>query len=618
MMDKRKTQKHEKGLELLAALGEIMLPRGFRIIDSGPDKSPGLAPDLEGAAGGPIYRVDIGDRVIRELARRAIKAGIGAEIIPRRAISFHVESNGKESAKFEPITPPKDPATPAFMDMATWYNTFKKAGIFETLKFTQADIIAGLWGYLSGEDNAFLFQCVKEWHWPGSYFGLTIQENPETFALPSLPVMFTLLALFAGKPDRIPRANFITYEKDRERLTENDQKEADAILSALMGKRVEDRTETGEPIFKQNYIVSDNVKLEATGRFDLGLFRDDLAEQERELSLYLKRTFGPEGLRHFLALIIGLDENFRKGFFEWNINDHIKRLGIQKKKSRTYDKEARITATNIMKIFTNLFLTAQKKDGDREVLAGLRLFSIDGYNIETLKDEIVNEALLIRAADFWYKKAFANEKDGQKYTKLLKKIAKVNHREHPYVLKLAPLLAVFWRMDKDNKRGLSVESLMDWCDLDYTGHKRTDNLRALEGQLDYMIEHGYLGDWENTGENKYPSQCKTPFNCTLTLHAPEWFSGEMKSIRDRREALRLPAAGRPVSITPETIQDLKREFGISNKKLANHLGVTPQLIGAILTGRRRITAGLAAKLLNSDKFGEYLKAGPADSRGPGG
>ena len=90
MMDKRKTQKHEKGLELLAALGEIMLPRGFRIIDSGPDKSPGLAPDLEGAAGGPIYRVDIGDRVIRELARRAIKAGIGAEIIPPQAIHFHI------------------------------------------------------------------------------------------------------------------------------------------------------------------------------------------------------------------------------------------------------------------------------------------------------------------------------------------------------------------------------------------------------------------------------------------------------------------------------------------------------------------------------------------------
>ena len=613
-MKKDPIQEHEKDLELLTELGRVMLPRGFRVIDFGPDKLPGLSPDLEGAAGGPLYIILIADPVIKELARRAIRAGIGGEIIPPRSINFKIDSTGAETVELIPQD--HGTAYPAFYDMHIWYNTLSRSGTFAALGYSRADTINGLWQCLNGK-NDFLFKCVKYWHWPEANLEIRPADQ-ETFALPSLPVMFTLLALFAGKPDRIPRANFITYEKDRERLTENDQKEADAILSALMGERVEDRTETGEPIFKQNYIVSDNVKLEATGRFDLGLFRDDLAEQERELSLYLKRTFGPEGLRHFLALIIGLDENFRKGFFEWNINDHIKRLGIQKKKSRTYDKEARITATNIMKIFTNLFLTAQRKDGDREVLAGLRLFSIDGYNIETLKDEIVNQTLLIRAADFWYKKAFANEKDGMRYTKLLKKIAKVNHREHPYVLKLVPLLAVFWRMDKDNKRGLSVESLMDWCDLDYAGYKRTDNLKALEGQLDYMIEHGYLGDWENTGDNKYPSQCKTPFNCTLTFHAPEWFSGEMESIRGRREALRLPAGGGPVTITPATIEALKKEFGISNKRLANHLGVTPQLIGAILTGKRRITPALMAKLLNSDKFGEYLKTRPADSRGPGG
>lgn len=616
-MKKDTNQEHQKNLELLAELGRVMLPRGFNVIDFGPDKLPGLSSVLEGSAGGPLYIIDIGDRIIKELARRAIKAGIGSEIIPPRSITFHIESDGSESIKFEPTkSEKKGNSYPAFMDTFIWYNTLKKAGIFETLGYNEPDIIAGLWEYLSGEDNTFFFHCVKEWHWPGSVS--TIQESPETFALPSLPVMFTLLALFAGKPDRIPRANFITYEKDRARLKEDDKNEADAILNALMGKPVEDVTDTGEPIYIKNYIVSDNLKVEATGRFDLGLFRDDLAEQERNLSLYIKRTFGPEGLRHFLALIIGLDENFRKGYFQWNINDHLRRFGIEKKKSRTYDKEARITATSIIKIFTNLFLTAQRKDGDREVLAGLRLFSIDGYTVETLKDEIVNGTLLIRAADFWYKKAFTKEKDGMQYTKLLKKIAKVNHREHPYVLKLAPLLAVFWRMEPENKRGLSVASLMDWCDLDYTGHKRTDNLRALEAQLDYMIKHGYLGDWENTGENKYPSQCQNPFNCVLTLHAPEWFSGELKAIRDRRGNFKLPAGSPPVMITPETIQDLKKEFGISNKKLANHLGVTPQLIGAILTGKRRITAAMTAKLLNSEKFGEYLKTRPADSRGPGG
>lgn len=614
-MTDTENQEHEKDLGLLEELGRVILPGKIIIIDNGPKAYPAIMRNNgEGKAPGPQYVIMIQDPVIKELAKRTAKTGIGGEIIPPRAISIHVESDGSEKITF--VSQDKGEARPAFMDAHIWYNTFKRANTFEALGYTRAEIISGLWQYISGESNDFYFKCVKEWHWPGSVSIPPAKQ--ETFAFPSLPVMFTLLAMFAGKPDRIPRANFITYEKDRGRLTERDKVEADAILNALMGKPVKDCTETGEPIFLNNYIISDNIKIEASGRFDLGFFRDDLAEQEKNLSLYLKRTFGPEGLRHFLALVIGLDENFRKGCFEWNVNEHLKRLGVEKKKSRAYDKEARITATSIIKIFTNLFLTAQRKDGDREIFAGRKLFSIDGYNIETLKDEIVNGTLLIRAADFWYKQAFTSEKDGQKYTKLLKKIAKVNHREHPYVLKLAPLFAVFWRMDKENKRGLSVESLMDWCDLDYKGHKRTENLKALEAQLDYMVEHGYLGDWKNTGENKYPSQCKAPFDCNLTLHAPDWFSGEMKSLRARREAYQLPAADRPDTITPETIAALKSEFGISNKKLANHLGVTPQLIGAILTGKRRITAGLTAKLLNSVKFGEYLKSRAAASEEPRG
>jgi len=180
MMDKRKIKKHEKGLELLTALGEIMLPRGFRIIDSGPDKSPGLAPDLEGAAGGPIYRVDIGDRVIRELARRAIKAGIGAEIIPPQAIHFHIESDGTESVKMEPSGKEDAKPRPAFMDMLLWYETFKLAGTFKTLGYTRVEIINGLWEYLSGANNEFYFKCIKAWSWPESFIQV-MKTRPATY-----------------------------------------------------------------------------------------------------------------------------------------------------------------------------------------------------------------------------------------------------------------------------------------------------------------------------------------------------------------------------------------------------------------------------------------------------
>lgn len=180
MMDKRKTQGHKKGLELLAELGRVMLPGGFSVIDFGLDNLPGLAPDLEGAAGGPLYHINIGDRVIRELARRAIKAGIGAEIIPPRSINFHIESNGTESVKMEPSKQGDTKPRPAFMDTHIWYNTFKMAGTFKTLGYTRAEIINGLWGYLSGENNEFFFKCVKAWNWPESFIQV-MKTRPATY-----------------------------------------------------------------------------------------------------------------------------------------------------------------------------------------------------------------------------------------------------------------------------------------------------------------------------------------------------------------------------------------------------------------------------------------------------
>ena len=357
--------------------------------------------------------------------------------------------------------------------------------------------------YLNGELPA---------NWPEQLVWRTLPEQwrgkidpGEIFAFPALPVMFIFMPMFAGKPDRIPRRIFTT---DYKNLIGNDKEQAEYILDSLTGEIRQDIGENGQVIDTQYYIVSDNPKIEAFAYLDQTLFQNDLGEKERALGRYIKKAFGPEGLRHFLALIIGLDENYRQGYFEWSINDHLKRLGIKKDKSRKYEKEAREIATNIVKVFCSFMITAQQKRGKQEKITGKKLFNIDGYKIELFDKKIIDGSLTIRATDFWYKQAFLGmgQKDGPKYTKLLKKIATVRHSRHPYVIYLAPLLAISWRMSPERK--WSVKNLMEQCELDYKGRKRTEHLKELESQFDYMIKHGYLGDWENSGENKYPSKCQ--------------------------------------------------------------------------------------------------------------
>lgn len=119
------------------------------------------------------------------------------------------------------------------------------------------------------------------------------------------------------------------------------------------------------------------------------------------------------------------------------------------------------------------------------------------------------------------------------FTKLLKKIAQENHRNHPLTIYLAPLLAIFWRMKPEQK--LSVKSLMDWCNLDIRDHNRIYNLRDLEAELNYMKKAGYLGEWINDGESPLPSDCKDPFKCVLTLIPPDWLKEELKQIEEKKK-----------------------------------------------------------------------------------
>ena len=418
-------------------------------------------------------------------------------------------------------------------------------------------------------------------------------SNKDTFALPSHALMFTLLAMFAGKPDMIPRR---LLSKPHSEWTAIEQKEAEEFLSTIL--KVEKNTSylNGRESVEEKYIavVSDNPKVEAEAEIDISLFNADIRFREISLALYIKRTFGAEGLRHLLGLLIGLEENFRKGHFIWSVNEHLERLGHRRKSNGTFDYDLKKTASEIIRVFQSLFITARKKEGKKEVIQGERLFSIDGFRQEIFDKVVIDEKIKLRATDFWYKNAF-EPKDGHtaKYTKLLKKIAQENHRQHPLTIYLTPLLAIFWRMNPQQK--ISIQSLMDWCDLDPSGRYKMRDLRSLESELNYMKEHGYLGDWSHTGEKILPSECIDPFNCSLTLTPPDWLDEELKLIQSNREIPAIENKENKVA----TIEELKEIFKASKltvRQFGNHLGITGPMVSLLLNQKRHITKEVSEKL----------------------
>lgn len=418
-------------------------------------------------------------------------------------------------------------------------------------------------------------------------------SNKETFALPSHALMFTLLAMFAGKPDMIPRRLLC---KPHSEWTAIEHKEAEEFLSSILKVEKNVLYLEGKESIKEKYIavISDNPKVEAEAEIDISLFNADIRFREMSLALYIKRTFGAEGLRHLLGLLIGLEENFRKGYFIWSVNEHLERLGHHRKANGSFDYKLKKTASEIIRVFQSLFITARKKEGKKEVIQGERLFSIEGFRQEIFNKVVIDEKIKLRATDFWYKHAF-EPKEGHtaKYTKLLKKIAQENHRQHPLTIYLTPLLAIFWRMNPQQK--ISIQSLMDWCDLDATGRYKMRDLRCLESELNYMKERGYLGCWSHTGEKLLPSDCVEPFNCSLTLIPPEWLDGELQAIQANREIPALENKKSKVA-TIEEFREIFKASKLTVRQFGNQLGITGPMVSLLLNQKRHITKEVSAKL----------------------
>ncbi len=417
-------------------------------------------------------------------------------------------------------------------------------------------------------------------------------KGKKTFAIPSHDIMLSLICIFSGKPARLPK--WLLDKPAALRTPEEKQLAQEFVNSIIQQDTQVSYGPDGKPIEETSYysIVADNPKVKAWTGIEGTLFENDLITKGEALAAAIKRTYGPEGLRHLLAFLIGLEEADRSGTLFWRVNEHLDRLGKrQNKQKRAYEPEDRQRALEILKIFTSMVLTTESKNGKWERLQAMRLFSIDGFEVEKLDQQVINETIVLRATDIWYRNAITPPNGrAPMFTQLLKKIAQENHKNHPLTIFMAPLLAIMWRInvDKDGWR-LSVENLMKWCDLETKGPNVSHNYKDMLTELDYMKEAGYLGAWdlEPREGGKYQA--------ILTLAPPDWLKETNKAIASKR-ALSLPEGQQQKPLTQEEFTEIFKASGLNQKQFGNTIGKSQQTVGFILTGARKPSREVSSKV----------------------
>lgn len=491
---------------------------------------------------------------------------------------------------------------------------FSLPSITQLLTFNQDkknEIMNILFGGMFAAIETELEKLDKQEKYPERDFTTLLIDN-ETFAMPSNPLMFTLLAMFVGRPERIPRK---LLEKPYNERTPEEKEVADQYINSVFDKQTSvSYDKEGKPITENKVIavIADNPKVEAKAEIGTALFGDDLSFREESLAIYIKRTFGAEGLRHLLGILIGLDDAGRTGEYVWSVNEHLSRLGYKKMKVGAYAYELKQTALEIIKIFTSLFITATNKNkkGTGEI-TGKRLFYIEGFEREYKENWVVDEKLTIKASDYWYKNSFESSGGSKQFTKLLREIARENHKDHALTIYLAPLLAVFWRINPDVIK-LSFKSVLEWCNIDFKNDpQKRRTLKNIESELEYMKHKGYLGNWENKTTNAPLSESDDPLNCILAFYPPDWLKEELKLIGSKKQMYldkklnNKEKAKENKPLTKEEFKAILENSGLSNRQFANRINVSPALITRYVNGERVITKEVSKRIrdafLSDDK-----------------
>jgi len=393
---------------------------------------------------------------------------------------------------------------------------------------------------------------------------LRIEAFPQerTFAIPSHEDITPLFGLFFGK--KTLREKSLPFDEKRDsHLDENG-------IEVVQTRRTA--------------IITDNARIKAEARIENWLFSGNIVEEEKALAGYIDKTFGPEGFRHLLGLMIGLEEAGRSGAYEFDVNEHLERLGYRKK-NRSFDPRDKDNARRLMFILGTLALAVEDKRRDREIIRADKFFNIEGIKIEKKGGWIIDEKITITATD-WYKRSFMTGEGGQQFSKLLRDIAQESHRDHKITLALAPLFAIDWRRTRSREIKKTIRTLFEILDIPID-RKLKERTRKLEAELDYMKARNYLGDW-TTGSGTLPSEGaidKDVLEEVITFTPPEWLRDEFSKIRSGRDTPRISEGVGIPRMTKEEFLGILKRSRLNQRDFAEKIGKSPALVSQIKKGK---------------------------------
>ena len=414
-----------------------------------------------------------------------------------------------------------------------------------------------------------------------------------TFALPSVaPLMLTFVAMFSGRT-RLPRLALRKDQSDRSRA-ENEV--IHNLIQTTFSQSTDFIRDSGGlliPNSQPKLILSDTPKVFAIGNLN---DRSHLSNEE-SLAETVHKTFGAEGLRHFLALVVFLEENSRTGYFQWNVNHILRELGYERDPSGAFNLELKRKATDILFLLTNLVIVAQRKDGRREEVKFQKLFHVDSRHLIKYSNGIITDTITIQASPYWYQDAFFQDKKnrkGKQYTKLLRKIITENHWKHSITIYLTTLLSIFWRISRGKPRTLSTKHLADWCNIDLNGTNKRYHWDRLMAEFAYMKEHEYLGDFKvrrlRSSDSILPGDL-------IDFYPPAWLHEEFEKIRNKQEEIIIAwDQAKAFEMTLEEFRGIVQDLGLSNRELAAKLEISHTMVNMILAGKRRVTVSIAHRL----------------------
>ena len=359
--------------------------------------------------------------------------------------------------------------------------------------------------------------------------------------------------------------------------------------STLFEEEIEYRSDGRGGLAKETVrtaIISDSPVVRAKVHLEGTLFSGDIVEEQEELACYLDKTYGPEGKRHLLGLMIGLEEAGRTGVLEWNVNEHLERLDYSRGPNRAFKTKDREKARRIMFLLGTLAYTVENRKKEHTTIEADRFFNIEGFKVEKEKEWIVDETIKISATQ-WYRRSFMIGQRSKEYTKVLRDIAQESHRDHEITIALAPELAVDWRRTPSKEKRAKVRTLLEVLDIRIGGKRFRENIRKLEAELDYMKTKNYLGEWA-TKSGRRPSEApndKELLEEVIIFRPPEWLSEEFAKIKKGTDLPRLKAKRETPPMSTEEFVKILKQSGLTQKEFAKEIGISPSYVSQIKKGR---------------------------------